>query len=97
MLDDCNQDTSGNPIHKINTDSFFDIIKELPLGYRTILNLYYLEDYTHKEIAEKLKISIGTSKSQLSKSKKYLRNILLKRMSQDEIEYYVGRLVKEVV
>ena len=82
---------------EINSRSFFEIIGSLPLGYRTILNLYYLEDCTHKEISEMLSISIGTSKSQLSKAKKYLKKVLLKSLTNDEIELYVGRLVKEVV
>lgn len=82
---------------KLHSKSFFEITQDLPLGYRTILNLYYLEDYKHKEIAELLEISIGTSKSQLSKAKKYLKEVLLKSLTIEEIENYVGRLVKELV
>ncbi len=81
----------------LNSKSFFELIRELPIGYRTILNLFYLEEYTHKEISEKLEISVGTSKSQLAKAKTYLRKKLLKSLSAEEIEMYVGRLVKEVV
>lgn len=71
-------------------DDFLRIIKSLPLGYSMILNLYFLEDMTHKEIAEHLEITIGTSKSQLFKAKKYLKKILLKNLSKDEIELYEG-------
>ena len=49
-------------------------IQEVPEGYRTILNLYVFEGYTHKEIAESLSISESTSKTQLFKARKYLRN-----------------------
>lgn len=49
------------------------LIQQLPTGYRLVFNLYVLEGYTHREIAEQLGISEGTSKSQLSKAKKMLR------------------------
>ena len=52
------------------------IIQQLPLGYRIVFNMYVIEGFSHKEIAGELEITIGTSKSQLSKAKKALRNIL---------------------
>lgn len=55
-----------------------DIINMLPNGAKTIFNLYTVEGYKHKEIAEMLNISIGTSKSQLSKAKSVLRNLVNK-------------------
>ena len=51
-------------------------MQQLPEGYRTILNLYAIEGWSHKEIAESLSISIGTSKSQLNRARAYLRKIL---------------------
>jgi RNA polymerase sigma-70 factor (ECF subfamily) len=51
-------------------------IQKLPDGYRTVFNLYCLEGYSHKEIAEILNVSENTSKSQLSKARKYLRKLL---------------------
>ncbi len=51
-------------------------INELPEGYRTVFNLFVVEGYTHKEIAEILEINVQTSKSQLSKAKKLLRKRL---------------------
>ena len=62
--------------------SFDDIMKvldELPVGYRTIFNLYVFEDMKHREIAEMLGISINTSKSQLILAKKRLYEILKKK------------------
>lgn len=62
-----------------NIDSQFTIeeiqflIDNLPDGYKMIFNLYAIEGYQHKEIAEMLKISEGTSKSQLSHAKKMLQ------------------------
>ncbi len=51
-------------------------LKELPSGYRTVFNLYVMEGYTHQEIADILEISVNTSKSQLSKARKFLKKIL---------------------
>jgi RNA polymerase sigma-70 factor (ECF subfamily) len=71
-------------------DDFLRIIKGLPTGYSTILNLYFLEEMKHAEIAEKLDISVGTSKSQLFKAKRYLKNILVQNLSKEELEKYEG-------
>ncbi|MEM1328712.1 MAG: RNA polymerase sigma factor [Bacteroidota bacterium] len=49
------------------------IIQELPIGYRTVFNMYVMDGYTHQEIATYLNISPGTSKSQLSKARKLLK------------------------
>jgi RNA polymerase sigma factor (sigma-70 family) len=51
-------------------------IKKLSPAYQMVFNLYVVEEYTHKEIAEMLDISVGTSKSNLAKAKQNLRNIL---------------------
>jgi len=51
-------------------------IDALPTGYRTVFNLYVIEGYKHREIAEMLGISINTSKSQLILAKKKLREML---------------------
>jgi RNA polymerase sigma-70 factor (ECF subfamily) len=53
-----------------------EAIQELSPAYRAVFNLYVMEDYTHKEIAEILGISEGTSKSNLSKAKLNLQKIL---------------------
>lgn len=79
-----------------DTEDFLMIIKDLPEGYRLVLNLYYLEDYKHKEIAGKLGITVGTSKSQLSKAKKYLKQILVNTLSEEELSKY-ERLDQRVV
>ena len=51
-------------------------IQQLSPAYRTVFSLYVLEEYTHKEIAESLGISEGTSKSNLAKAKINLQKIL---------------------
>ena len=53
-----------------------EMIQQLPDGYRAVFNMYVLEGYSHKEIAEQLGITIATSKSQLSRAKSTLRKLL---------------------
>jgi RNA polymerase sigma factor (sigma-70 family) len=53
-----------------------NVLDKMPLGYRVVFNMHVVEGFSHKEIAKELEISIGTSKSQLSKAKKALRNML---------------------
>jgi RNA polymerase sigma-70 factor (ECF subfamily) len=59
-------------------------IQQLSPAYRTVFSLYVLEDYSHKEIAEKLGISEGTSKSNLAKAKMNLQRILIEKYSYVE-------------
>jgi len=66
-------------VSKMNRDDLLACIKELPVGYRTVFNLYVIEGYTHKDIAERLGISEGTSKSQLFKAKQMLQQMIRKR------------------
>lgn len=51
-------------------------IAQLPLGYRTVFCMYVIEGYKHNEIAEQLGIDVNTSKSQLSRARKYLQRVL---------------------
>ncbi|GCD78097.1 DNA-directed RNA polymerase sigma-70 factor [Thermaurantimonas aggregans] len=55
-----------------------DLIRSLPEGYRTVFNLYVIEGYSHSEIAGMLGISMGTSKSQLSRARAILKEKLMK-------------------
>lgn len=54
------------------------LLEQLPVGYRTVFNLYVIEGFKHREIAEQLGISINTSKSQLILAKKKLRMLITK-------------------
>ncbi len=65
---------------KVDLDELVSKIQELPVGYRTVFNLYAIEGYTHKEIAGMLAISEGTSKSQYSRA----RNLLIRAIKRDE-------------
>ena len=60
----------------INSETITLAIQKLPAGYRTVFNMYVLEGYSHQEIADYLNISVNTSKSQLHKAKKQLRQWL---------------------
>lgn len=59
----------------LNLEDLTKLIATLPVGYRTVFNMFVVDGYSHKEIADQLNISINTSKSQLSKAKKALREI----------------------
>jgi RNA polymerase sigma-70 factor (ECF subfamily) len=58
----------------IDIDFLLGCIQELPDRYRLVFNLYALDGYSHKEIAEMLSISIGTSKSNLARARMILKN-----------------------
>ena len=58
-------------------------IQQLPTGYRTVFNMYVIDGFSHKEIAEQLNVSVSTSKSQLMKA----RNILQKKIVVNQRVY----------
>ena len=68
----------GMPEMNMNAEEIYTLILQLPVGYRTVFNLYAIEGYSHKEIAGQLQISENTSKSQLSKARAMLRKMLKK-------------------
>lgn len=57
----------------LSVDFLIKIVQELPERYRMVFNLYTMEDYSHKEIAEMLNISEGTSKSNLARARLKLK------------------------
>ena len=63
-------------------------IKELPANYRIVFNMCVIDGYSHAEIAEKLQIPVGTSKSHLSRAKKVLQ---LKLKKSEEQAYAISR------
>jgi RNA polymerase sigma factor (sigma-70 family) len=75
----------------LEAEDLLNMIKELPTGYRIVFNMYAIDGYSHKEIADHLGISENTSKSQLSRARTYLQKILAgtdwmstKKISNDE-------------
>ncbi len=61
----------------ITADQLLDCVQDLSPVYRSVFNMYVLDGYTHAEIAIELNISEGTSKSNLSKAKKNLKEMVL--------------------
>lgn len=76
-IDDNIQDSDKEPQLDITVDvdrqKLLQYIQNLPPKYRAVFNLYAIEGYSHKEIAEMLKISEGTSKSNLSRARSILK------------------------
>ena len=70
-------DTGADVFSGLGAKEIFQHITRLPDGYRTVFNLYAVEGFTHAQIATELGISEGTSKSQLSKAKALLRQLIL--------------------
>ena len=62
----------------LEAEDLMKLVRQLPLGYRTVFNLYAIEGYSHKEIAEILGISENTSKSQLSRARGLLQKQILR-------------------
>lgn len=74
---------------KLNTKVLLQMIEELPPGYRMVFNMFEIEGYSHKEIADELNVSVNTSKSQLLKARRSLQQKIIeltefenKRMEQ---------------
>lgn len=65
-----------NAFDRISYDEIIRAIQQLSPAYRTVLNLFIIDGFSHEEIAEQLKISIGTSKSNLFKARQQLQKIL---------------------
>lgn len=80
-VEDVYDDGENTTENQYNSDELMDIIQQLPNGYRLVFNLYAIEGYSHKEIADQLNISEGTSKSQLARARKALQG-LIKDFSQ---------------
>jgi RNA polymerase sigma factor (sigma-70 family) len=70
------EDARPSNFDKLNANVLLKMIETLPDGYKLIFNLYEIEGYAHKEIAEMLNISINTSKSQLLKARRVLQKKL---------------------
>lgn len=69
----------------LNAKQMLEMIAELPPMYRMVFNLYAIDGYSHKEIAEKLRISEGTSKSNLSRARQILQKKIEKFGIKDKM------------
>lgn len=70
-------DTGEDTLSSLNFKDLLKLILLLPIGYRTVFNMYAIEGYSHKEIAQKLEITESTSKTQYRKAKISLQKLIL--------------------
>jgi RNA polymerase sigma-70 factor (ECF subfamily) len=70
--------------NNITAEKLLELIQELAPVYRVIFNLFYLENLTHKAIAEKLNISVGASKSSLKRAKESLKKLYLTKYGNND-------------
>lgn len=69
-----------------SNQDLLEAIDGLPLHHKLVFNLYVMEDYSHKQIAQKLNISEGTSKSHLARARKRVRDLLYQKASSRKKE-----------
>lgn len=82
-LDLDNPDHETGALPDVDAEYLYQLIVELPPGYRTVFNLYVIEGYDHGEICKLLQISESTSRSQLFKAKEILR----RKLKQAGLQY----------
>jgi len=67
---------------EMTAEEMMVLVNNMPEGYRTIFNMYVIDDLSHQEIAEILGIAESTSRTQLLKARRHLKNLLIKNYSQ---------------
>jgi RNA polymerase sigma factor (sigma-70 family) len=73
-------------VSKMNEETLLKLIEQMPPGYRTVFNLFAIEGYSHKEIADAMGITENTSKTQFLKAKNWLKKNLI--ITEKNIETY---------
>jgi RNA polymerase sigma factor (sigma-70 family) len=79
-------DFDAEKAEQLSPSDVIMIMNEMPLGYKSVLNLYAVEKFSHKEIAGKLGISVGTSKSQLAKARRMLKVLIAEKLKSATYE-----------
>ncbi len=79
LSDGYKPEVENEALSDLATTEIFKLVMELPVGYRTVFNLYEVEGYAHAEIAAMLGITAGTSKSQLSKARQMLQKKIISK------------------
>ena len=74
---------------KISHDEIIMLVQKLPTAYRTVFCLYVIDGFKHEEISKKLDISVGASKSNLSRARKKLQQMLI-----ENYDHELQRMVK---
>ncbi|CAN5176981.1 sigma-70 family RNA polymerase sigma factor [soil metagenome] len=81
------QDESADAISEMSMDELIKLVQTLSPAYRTVFNLYVIDGFSHKEIADQLGISEGTSKSNLAKARMNLQEMIRKRETFKSTSY----------
>lgn len=84
IAEDYDIPTNAKIYDKLSEQELMNMIDELPEGYKMVFNLYAIEGYSHKEIADIMDINEGTSRSQLNKARKYLQKKLLELKESED-------------
>ncbi len=83
------EDDTGDSIDKISFDEIMAMVQKLSPVYRAVFNLYVIDGYKHEEIAERLNITIGTSKSNLARARMNIQKML----KQASVHFYEQKAI----
>lgn len=76
------QDHAENAEQKLLYKELIVQVKQLPPSYRVVFNMHVIDGYSHQEIADRLGITVGTSKSNLAKARAHLQ----KKLNKEDIQ-----------
>jgi len=79
LLENSISDNNNDILNKMETDELTRIIQNLPERMRMVFNMHIIEGFSHKEIADMLEISVGTSKSHLHDARKQLQHKIISK------------------
>jgi RNA polymerase sigma-70 factor (ECF subfamily) len=88
-------DLDEDVISRITAEEILELVRRLSPAYRMVFSMYVIDGYTHKEIAEKLGIKEGTSKSNLQDARKKLQSMILKLNPNLHAAYELKTLPKD--
>lgn len=77
---------SAAPDSKLYTDELMQLLQELPNSYRIAFTMFAIEGYSHQEISERMNISVGTSKSNVSRARDILRKKVVEMSNEVQKE-----------
>ena len=81
--------TAYDVVSDLSAEEILKLVQQLSPAYRTVFNLYVMEGFTHREIAEKLKVTEGTSKSNLAKARAKLQK-MIREQDRIKLKAYAG-------
>lgn len=87
------EEQTNESYNSVDPKVILDIIQQLPEGYRVVINLFAIEGYSHKEISTILNVSENTSKSQLFKARRKIRQKLIELNAVNYSEFKNERTV----